>query len=69
MKKIITSFTKADGELRAVIATVAFSMGLDSPNIIHWGPSGDLEMYSCTFSRQDVVGVMASSVLQYSTTA
>ena len=46
--KIIASFTKADGELRTVVATVAFSMGLDAPNIekiIHWGPSGDLVMY------------------------
>ena len=48
MKKIIASFTKPDGELRTVVATVAFSMGLDAPNIrkiIHWGPPGDLEMY------------------------
>ena len=46
--KIIASFTKPDGELRTVVATVAFSMGLDAPNIrkiIHWGPPGDLEMY------------------------
>ena len=46
--KIIASFTKADGELCTVVATVAFSMGLDAPNIrkiIHWGPPGDLEMY------------------------
>ena len=28
--KIIASFTKADGELRTVVATVAFSMGLDA---------------------------------------
>ncbi len=31
-----------------MIATVAFGMGLDAPNIrqvIHWGPPNDIEMY------------------------
>ena len=30
------------------MATVAFGMGLDCPNVrkvIHWGPSGDIELY------------------------
>ena len=48
-KRIIDSFTKEDGDLRVVVvATVAFSMGLDSPNIrkvLHWGSPADLEMY------------------------
>jgi len=47
-KRKINSFTKEDGDLRAVVATVAFSMGLDSPNIrkvLHWGSPADLEMY------------------------
>jgi len=46
-KRIIDSFTKEDGDLCAVVATVAFSMGLDSPNIrkvLHWGSPADLEM-------------------------
>ena len=36
------------GLVRIVVATVAFSMGLDSPNvrrILHWGPPEDLEQY------------------------
>ena len=31
-----------------MIATIAFGMGLDCPNVgrvFHWGPSGDIELY------------------------
>lgn len=38
-QQVIESFTKCDGVLRVVLATIAFSMGLDSPNIwkvVHW---------------------------------
>ena len=34
--------------VRIVVATVAFGMGLDTPNVrqvIHWGPPEDLELY------------------------
>ena len=47
-QNIIKSFTNPVGNLRLVFATVAFSMGLDSPNvrrIIHWSAPNDLEMY------------------------
>jgi len=67
-KNIIASFTKADGELRAVIATVAFSMGLDSPNIrkiIHWGPPGDLEMYLQQTGRGGRDGEQCVAILYY----
>ena len=43
---IISSFTKPDGRLRIVVATIAFGMGLNCPNvrrIIHWGPPSDTE--------------------------
>ena len=46
--RIIESFTKHDGAIRIVISTVAFSMGIDIPNIhtvIHWGPPNDFESY------------------------
>ena len=45
--KIIKDFTKATGIIH-VFATVAFAMGLNSPNIrriIHWGPPTDVELY------------------------
>ena len=45
---IVESFTNVDGVVRVVVATVAFGMGLDSPNVrsvIHWGPPDDLDMY------------------------
>jgi len=45
---ILHSFCKSGGTLRVVIATVAFGMGLDCPDvrrILHWGPSSDIEQY------------------------
>lgn len=45
---IIKSFTEADGVVRVVVATIAFGMGLDSPNVqsvIHWGAPNDMDMY------------------------
>lgn len=47
-KHIVSSFTDPNGTVRAVFATIAFAMGLDSPNIrhtIHWGPPVDVETY------------------------
>lgn len=45
---IITAFSAADSKLRVVVATIAFGMGLDCPNVsqvIHWGPSSTVEDY------------------------
>ena len=45
---IISEFAKRDGTLRVVIATIAFGMGVDCPNIscvVHWGPSESQEDY------------------------
>ena len=55
--------------VHTVIATVAFAVGLDSPNIhnvIHWGSPGDLEMYMYLqhTGRGDV---MVSTLLLYFT--
>ena len=47
-EKIVDHFAQPDSRLRIVIATVAFGMGLDSPNVsnvIHWGPSASPEDY------------------------
>ena len=45
---ILASFTTAQSTLRIVVATIAFGMGLDCPNIrriIHLGPPNDIESY------------------------
>jgi len=45
---IIQSFVEPNGRLRIVIATIAFGMGINCPNIQHvipWGPSSDIEAY------------------------
>ena len=45
---ILQSLLDSNGTLRIIVATIAFGMGLDCPNIrrvIHWGPSGDIESY------------------------
>ena len=47
-KTILELFCTPDSNLRIVVATIAFGMGLDCPNIqkvIHWGASGDIEQY------------------------
>ena len=46
--KIIEDFTRTDGNIHVVFATVAFAMSLDLSNIrwvIHWGPPTDTELY------------------------
>ena len=46
-KKIVTQFTK-ESPLRVVIATIAFGMGINCPDmrhVIHWGVPDDAETY------------------------
>ena len=66
--KIIASFTHPNGIVRIVVATVAFGMGLDSPNVrtvIHWGPPEDLEMYVQETSRGGRDNVLSNAILYY----
>ncbi len=45
---ILKAFCTPNSQLMIVIATVTFGMGLGCPNVrrvIHWGPSGDIELY------------------------
>ena len=47
-KKIIEQFTTAESPLRVIIATIAFGMGMNCPDIrqiIHWGLPQDAEAY------------------------
>ena len=47
-EQIITSFTEVESHLKIVVATIAFGMGIDCPNIhrvIHFGPASSIEDY------------------------
>jgi len=68
-KKIIASFTNPVGTVRIVVATVAFGMGLDAPNvrhIIHWGPPEDLELYVQECGRGGRDNKLSTATLYYS---
>lgn len=68
-KSILKSFTDPNGVVRIVVATVAFGMGLDSPNvrhIVHWGPPEDLELYVQETGRGGRDGHTTKCVLYFS---
>ena len=70
-EEIITEFSKPDGKLRIVIATVAFGMGLDCADvrqILHWGASNDIESYIQETGRCGRDGYTANAVLFHSST-
>jgi superfamily II DNA helicase RecQ len=70
-ENILKSFCSAESHLRVVIATIAFSMGLDVPDIhqvIHWGPSDDFECYIQETGRAGRDGKLCCALLYHSTT-
>lgn len=63
---ILYNFVKPTGVLRVVIATVAFGMGLDCPDvchIVHWGGSHDIEAYLQETGRAGRDGLPAQALL------
>ena len=68
-EEIISCFSNPDGKLRIVVATIAFGMGLDCPNvrqILHWGAAHDVESYIQETGRCGRDGYLASAVLFHS---
>ena len=65
-ESIVSAFSIPHSTLRVVVATIAFGMGIDCPNVhrvIHWGPSTDVELYK----KLDVQGTTCSHHKLYCT--
>ena len=69
MKEMIASlFLEKTSTLRIVIATAAFGMGVDYPDIdqvIHWGPPSNLEQYAQEVGRAGRKGQKSQAVLMF----
>lgn len=67
--QILSTFSIPSGRLRIVIATVAFGMGIDCPNIrqvVHWSPPANCESYIQETGRAGRDGQTAYATLFYS---
>ena len=67
--EVLKSFCNPNGILRIVVATIAFGMGLDCPNvsrIIHWGPPSDVGSYLQETGRAGRDGKKAVVTLYFS---
>ena len=65
-EEVLQSFVKSDGNLRLVIATTAFGMGIDCPDIrrvLHWGMPSTLEEYVQETGRSGRDGEPSVAVL------
>ena len=67
-QQVIESFCKEDSELRIIVASTSFGMGVDCPNIrtiIHWGPPDDLDTYVQETGRAGRDGLSSRAILLY----
>ncbi|XP_071109643.1 bifunctional 3'-5' exonuclease/ATP-dependent helicase WRN-like [Haliotis cracherodii] len=69
MKSLITQqMKKPDGQVRLLLATEAYGMGADSPNvhsIIHVGPPNTIETYTQEIGRGGRDGLQSSATLYF----
>ena len=66
---VLKAFVRPRSPLRIVIATIAFGMGVDTPDIsyvIHWGPPEDIEQYVQATRRAGRDGNNSHAVMLYS---
>jgi len=69
-EKVMSSFKTAGSKLRVVIATIAFSMGVDCPDIrqvIHYGMPNLIEDYVQETGRAGRDGCLSDAILIYKT--
>ena len=62
------AFCDVNSTFRVVIATIAFGMGLDCPNIrgiIHWGPQDSMEEYLQETGMAGRDGLSSKAILFY----
>ena len=67
-EKILRSFMTPNSKLRMVVATTAFSMGIDCPdicNIIHYSPPTSIDQYVQETGRAGRDGVSSTALLLY----
>lgn len=65
---ILKAFLQPTSPLRIVIATIAFGMGVDTPNIqyvVHWGPPEDIEQYLQATGRAGRDGKVSHAVMLF----
>ena len=65
-KKVLTSFMQPGGKLRLVVATMAFSMGVDCPdivNVVHYGPPSSVLQYMQETGRAGRTNFSATALL------
>ena len=70
-QRILANFTNPSSALRVVVATVAFGIGIDAPNVrhvVHWGPPKTIECYVQESGRCGQDGQDSSAVLYFTRT-
>ena len=67
-EKVLSSFSTAGSKLRLVVATTAFSMGIDCADIrrvYHYGPPSCVEQYVQETGRAGRDGLLSQAILLY----